>query len=244
MTRRIRIAVLAVLVASLASVAPAAAQTVDDIVARHLASRGGAEKWRAIQTQQVTGAIYTQDIELGMFMLTARPNLGHQELTLALPGQDPAMILNVFDGAKAWTINPMLSGPTTVELTGRDADMVRDQSEFESPLIDYRAKGYTVDLVGTETLGDRRVYRLKVTRPGRGVTHYLIDTETGVERRIESTGADGSPMVVDLLDHRPVDGVLVPFDIRMQQPGQPLLEVVVSTVEFNVPADASLFKRP
>lgn len=242
----IRTTAVAVIVASLALVAPVHTQaqtpTVDEIVARHVASRGGAEKWASIQTQRMAGTLYTQDIEIGMVMLTRRPNLGRQELTIELPGQDPVPILNVFDGTKAWTINPLLSGPTTVELTGRDAGMMRDQSELESPLIDYRAKGHTVEFVGTETIGNRRAYRLKVTRTGQPAAHYFVDAETGVELRIAPEGVDAP--VLDFSDHRAVDGILVPHHIRIQQTGQNTLEIVLSSVEFNVPADDVMFRRP
>lgn len=235
---------LAAVVVSLALAAPAYAQTptVDDIVARHVASRGGADKWKTIQTQLMTGTIYTQDIEIDMVMLTRRPNLGRQELTIALPGQDPVGILNVFDGTKGWTINPLLSGPTTVELTGRDAAMLRDQSEMESPLINYRTKGHTVELVGSSMVGDRQAYRLKVARSGQPAVHYFVDAETGVELRIAPEGVDAP--VMDLSDHRSIDGILVPHHIRVQQAGQNTLDIVVSSIEFNVPADDAMFRRP
>jgi hypothetical protein len=222
--------------------APAHAQTVDDIVARHLASRGGAETWRTIESQRTTGTVYTQGIELAMVLTTKRPNLSRQELTLDIPGQGPMPILNVFDGTKAWTVNPMLGGSEAMELTGRDAEHMRDQSEMDSPLIDYKAKGHDVQLIGTETVGTRQAHRLKVTRPGRPATHYFIDAETGVELRITSE-TPGSA-VVEFSDHRPIGGGLVPHHIRSQQPGQPDVEVVVTSVEFNVPTTSAMFRRP
>lgn len=228
---------LFVFVSSLSAQSP----TVDDIVALHLKTRGGAEKAGSIQSQRLTGVIYTQGLEIGMVMVTRRPNLGRQDLTLDLPGQGPMSIVNVYDGTTAWTVNPMLGG-TVIEVTGAEAEAMRDQAELDSPLVDYRAKGYTLELVGHETVGDRRAHHLKLTRPGRGVASYFIDAETGVELRIAPDGAN-TP-VVELSDHREVDGVLVPFRIRMVQSGQPQAEVAVSSVEFNVPVDDALFRKP
>lgn len=233
---------IAAVVASLALAAPAYAQTVDEIVARHVASRGGADKWKTIQTQRMTGTVYTAGVELALVIVNKRPNLGRQDLTLDVPGQGPVPIVNVFDGKTAWTINPMLGGTTATDVSGRDAESMRDQAEMDSPLVDYRAKGHTVELVGTETVGDRRAHRLKVTRPGRGMAHYFVDAETGVELRIAPEG-EGAP-VVELSDHRSVDDVLVPYRIRILQSGQPQAEIVMSSVEFNVPVDDALFRRP
>jgi hypothetical protein len=233
---------IAALFTLIVAAAPTQAQTVDDIVARHLASRGGAETWRTIESQRTTGTVYTQGIELAMVLTTKRPNLSRQELTLDIPGQGPVPIINVFDGTKAWTVNPMLGGSEAMELTGRDAENMRDQSEMDSPLIDYKAKGHGVQLIGTETVGTRRAHRLKVTRPGRTATDYFIDAETGVELRITSDTVDSA--VVEFSDHRPIGGGLVPHLIRIQQAGQPEVEVVVTAVEFNVPTTDAMFRRP
>lgn len=231
-----------VMTAALALTGSAFAQTVDDVVALHLTSRGGADKWRSIQTQRLTGTVHTQGVELGMVTVGRRPNLGRQELTLDIPGQGPVAIVNVFDGSKAWTINPMLGATTAMEVTGRDGDVMRDQSEMESPLIDYRRKGYTIDSIGIETVGDRKAHHLRVSRPDRPVSHYFIDAETGVELRI-ATDVANAP-TVEFTDHRQVDGVLVPFRIAILQDGQLQAEVIVTSVEFNVPVNDALFTKP
>jgi hypothetical protein len=242
MTHQAAATTIAALMALVIATAPTQAQTVDDIVARHLASRGGAETWRAIESQRTTGTVYTQGIELTMVLISKRPNLSRQELTIEIPGQGTVPILNVFDGTRAWTVNPMLGGSEATELSGRDAETMRDQSEMESPLIDYKVKGHDVQLLGIETVGTRRAHRLKVTRPGRAVAHYFIDAETGVELRIagDATGT----AVVDFSDHRPVGGALVPHRVHVAQAGQPEVEVVVSSVEFNVPTTEAMFRRP
>jgi hypothetical protein len=221
---------------------PTQAQTVDDIVARHIASRGGREASRTVESQRMTGTVYTQGIELAMVLVTRRPNLSRQELTIDIPGQGVVPILNVFDGTKAWTVNPMAGGAEAMEVSGRDAENMRDQSEFESPLIDYKAKGHDVQLVGVETVGTRRAHRLKLTRPGRPVAHFFIDAETGVELRITSEAAGSA--AIEFSDYRPIGSALVAHHIRVQQPGQPEVDVVVTSVEFNVPTSESMFQRP
>jgi outer membrane lipoprotein-sorting protein len=242
MTHQAATATIAALLTLVIAATPTQAQTVDDIVARHLASRGGAETWRAIESQRTTGTVYTQGIELAMVLISKRPNLSRQELAIEIPGQGTVPILNLFDGTKAWTVNPMLGGSEATELSGRDAETIRDQSEMDSPLFDYKSKGHDVQLLGVEAVGTRQAHRLKVTRPGRAAAHYFIDVETGVELRIAGDAAGSA--VVDLSDHRPVGGALVPHRIRVAQAGQPEVEVVVTSVEFNVPTTDAMFRRP
>lgn len=241
MTRHYAMPIVGALAVFALAVTPAHAQTVDEIVARHVASRGGAQAIRAVQTQRITGTVQTQGIELSMVMVSKRPNSSRQDLTLDIPGQGQAHIVSVYDGKSAWTINPMLGGTGAVDVTGKDGEMMRDQSEMDSPLVDYQAKGFDVQLVGTETVGTRQAHKLRVARPGRDTAFYFIDVETGVELKIAGE-APGTP-VVELSDHRRVAGALVPHRMRVQgSQGEAI--VLVSTVEFNVPVDDAQFRRP
>lgn len=216
------------------------AQTVDEIVAKHYASRGGAAKWKTIQTQKISGTVAAGGVELAMTHYSKRPHLGRQELTVEIPGQGPIAITNIFDGTTAWTTNPMTGSTTPQPVTGREAEMMKEQSDFEGPLIEYKAKGHTVELVGAETLGTNKVHHLKVTRKGQPASHHYLDVETGVERQITNEGDANS--IVELSDYRAVDGVQVPFRIRVIQGGQVAAEVTVTSIAFNVPIDDSMFK--
>ncbi len=218
----------------------AGAQTVDEIVELHYKSRGGEEAWKAIETQRMTATIYTQGIEIALVSTSKRPNLLHQQLDLEIPGTGPMQIVNVFDGSRAWMLNPMLGASTFQEATGPEGQGLRDQSEFDTPLFDYEARGYTIELVGRTDIDGRVAHHLRITRPDQPVVHYYIDAVTGSELRIESEGPMAS--TVSLSDHREQPGgVLMPHHIVVEQNGMQT-EIVVSSVEFNVPVDDSLFK--
>src|SRR6185436_8355330 len=103
------LAAIAAMAASLSAQTPAQATTpappqsmsVDEIVAKHLATKGGAEKWKTIQTQKMTGVAVSQGFQLDMTVYAKRPNVSRQELTIQIPGQPVMTIVNLFDGAKA-----------------------------------------------------------------------------------------------------------------------------------------------
>lgn len=234
-----RMAAAALVLGTALTATAAGAQTVDEIVALHLEARGGEEDWKAVQTRRMTATIYTQGIELAMVSTAKRPNLLHQQLDLDIPGAGPMQIASVFDGTKAWTLNPMLGVLTFQEATGAEAQGLRDQAEFDSPLADYEAKGYTVEIAGKTDVDGRLAHHLRIARPNQPVLHYYIDAVTGSELRIETEGPMGS--VVTLSDYRETPGgVLMPYRINLEQNGMQT-EIVVSSVEFNVPVDDSLF---
>lgn len=223
-------------------VAPAFAQTVDEILAKNYASKGGLEKWKSIQTQKMTGVASAQGFELGMVIYGKRPNMGRQDLTIELPGQPAVTMVNIFDGAKAWMINPMTGSDAPVEMSGPEADTVREQSDFDGSLVDHKAKGHTVELVGTETLGTKKVHHLKVTRKSQPTQHYYLDAELGVEVKVTTEAGAGPGVETELSEYRTIDGVQVPHLIRVMQGGQVQAELRITKVEFNVPLEDALFK--
>jgi outer membrane lipoprotein-sorting protein len=237
MTRRV-LTVFPVL-ALLALAAPAAAQTVDELVAKNVQAKGGRDKLRAGQTIKQTGRLTMQGLEFTQTIYAKRPNLIRQELFMN--GQ---LVVMAFDGRTPWMINPMLGAVTPIAMSGPSADMIRDQSSFDGPLIDYKDKGYLVEVVGLETLGDRKVHHLKLTDKNRQVQHCYLDADTGLEAKLVSQNEMGQTFEQELSDYRDVEGVKIPFSIRMLSNGVAQGQIVVEKVEFNVKIDDMIFRMP
>lgn len=218
------------------------AQSIDDIVAKNYATRGGPEKWKSLHTQRMTGTASAQGAEVGMTIYSKRPNLGRQEITIEIPGQGTISMVSVFDGVKAWSSNPMSGSDAMQEMGPAETAAFRDQSDWDGALLDYRAKGHTVDLIGTETVLGKKAHRLKVTRKGLPTQHFYLDVETGVELKIATDAGAGPASEVEFSDYRLVNGVQVPHFIRVSQNGTVQAELRIDTIEFNVPIDDALFK--
>src|SRR5437762_2830092 len=82
--------------------APPPVVNVDDLVAKNLQARGGADKIAAIQTMKQTAKLNSQGMDVTMTLYSKRPNLSRKELTV---GQQT--VLYGFDGSTAWTRNPL-----------------------------------------------------------------------------------------------------------------------------------------
>lgn len=230
-------------------VAPVAAQSVDELIAKNLQARGGEAKLRATTTMRLTGKVSVQGMELPMTVTAKRPNMMRQEMQI----QDKRVV-TAFDGQKAWMINPMMGAEAPQEVQGPQGDMTREQSDFDGPLMDYKTKGTTVELVkgegpdGTEKLADgSKVYKLKLTRKGGRIQYIYLDAESGIEvktiNQIEQGGQSFS-IETELSDYRPEGGLMVPHSVRNIMNGQPLMQMTVEKVEFNVPIEDTFFKMP
>jgi outer membrane lipoprotein-sorting protein len=230
---------LAVAVAAiLASTGAGAQQTVEDIVAKNLQAKGGLAKIKAVQSVRRTTRLNADRVQVRVTVSVRRPGMVRQEIDL--PGQRMVM---AYDGTTAWKIDPLSGGASAVAVMGPDADGVKDDSDLDGPLVDYKNKGYTLELVGTETLAGRKVHHLALTAADRPAVHYYLDAETGLESRIVSRRGDAA-VAQDFSDFRDVDGLKVPFSIRQSTNGVEQARITVEKVEFNVKLDDALFKKP
>lgn len=237
--------ILALAPVAAAQTAPAAqptpaALTVDDIIARHLATKGGVEKWKTIQTQKLTGVASAQGFELAMTVYGKRPNVSRQELTLEIPGQPVVTIVTLFDGTTAWTINPMTGSDVPQQAPQAENATAKVQSDFDGALFDYKAKGFTVELMDKVAVAGKQAHHIKVTRADVPTQHYYLDPDTFVELKVATEGANASD--TELSDYRAVDGILVPHAIKISQGGVVQAELRILKVEFNVPLDDALFR--
>ena len=239
---------------------PALAQTptVDDLIAKNLASRGGAEKLKTINTRKVSGTVAVQlrmppgaqrsegqqqlpqTLQMNLQVVAKRPNLMLQEMTM----QDRPVI-TAFDGQQAWALNPMI-GPSPQLLQGPQADMIRDQAQFDGTLAYARQRGDKMEVSGKEDVEGVPTWKVVITRDDKVTTMYL-DEKTGLERKVSATNNQGgTQMVIESIisDYQPVDGIMVPRKVQTLVNGETQALVQISKVEFNVPVDDARFKMP
>jgi outer membrane lipoprotein-sorting protein len=215
--------------------------TIEEIIADNMKAKGGLEKIQAVQSMKEVAQASTQGMSFEMTIYSKRPNLSRQEISIM--GQ---MMVNAFDGTKAWMINPMMGADPTM-VTGPQADIIKDQSDFDGPLVDYKAKGNVVEFVGTDAIGAVKAYHLKVTKKSGNVDHVYIDTTTSLEIKVVSESSSGGATAkaeIEIGDYRAVEGLMMPYSIKTYQNGSLAVALTLSTIELNPKIDDALFHMP
>src|SRR6476646_9483340 len=111
------------------------AQTVDEIIATNLKSKGGLEKIRATTSVRMTGSVVARDMMSGreltgtMTMVAKRPNLMRRDVDLG--GQ---RVVNGFDGSTLWMA--IGNAPPQQVPSTQNAYSMQD-AEFDSVFVDY-----------------------------------------------------------------------------------------------------------
>ena len=216
--------------------------TVDEIVARHVEACGGLKKIRSIQTLREKGritaganrqALVTRELK--------RPNRIRFEFTVQ-------GVTGVFvsDGEQGWKMSPFEGNTGPTPLTDEVVREAAEQGDFEGPLVDWKAKGHQVELVGREAVGDRETYKLKLTLKSGAIRYEYLDVKTYYRLRTDSTREmRGHPVQIKATfgDYRKAKGVLFPHRIDVEAEGRPQrLSVVVEKIEVNPPLSDALFE--
>jgi len=219
-------------------------QTADELIAKNIQARGGMGKMKAIKTLRITGKFeggggFTASVG----QENARPNLIRQ--TLALQGMTA---VQAYDGATGWQIQPF-GGKKDAELMGEDdlRDLLLD-ADFEGPLVDYQAKGITVEYLGHDVVDGDDALRLKVTLKNGDLIYDYLDPDTFIEIRREiQQFIRGSvrDRVVGLGSYKPVAGVMFPFSVSQGPKNHPDDQTTtVQKMEVNVTIDPADFALP
>ena len=214
-----------------------AAQAADEIIQKNIQAKGGLQKLKAITTIKQTGTLTLQGTETPIVLWSKRPNLQRQEITV---GGKP--VVNGFDGVSPWISNPMLGGAGPIQVTGPQADAIREQSNFDGLLIDYKRQGTTIVLVpGDDILDGRKLIHLKLTSRLQNVTHLYLDAETFLEAKM-TTETPRLTVEQQFFDYSDVQGIKWAFRIRTLTNGVEQSQMKLDKVEFDTPMELSLFK--
>jgi photosystem II stability/assembly factor-like uncharacterized protein/outer membrane lipoprotein-sorting protein len=225
----------------------ASAETLDQILARNLAARGGADKLHAIQSLRLTGRATFGggdfSVEAAWGLVQKRPGSIRSELTLQGLTQ-----VSAYDGQKGWSVSPFGGRRDADEASEDDARSLAQSADLDGPLIDWRAKGHRVEYLGTEDVDGTPAHKLRVTRKDGDVQYIYIDPDSALEIRIATVHkVRGTEDIseTDLGGYQQVNGVWFPFLMETGGKGGPRnFRVTVERAEINVAIDDAMFKFP
>ena len=233
----------ALLIAAGVHQATAAAQTLDEIVAKNIAARGGMERWQKVTTLRVTGVINDGGTEITTLQENKRPSKIRAEFTIqGMTG------IQAWDGSAGWQLMPF-GGRRDPELVSTDdiKSLVED-ADIEGPLVNWREKGHKVEYLGVESVDGTDAHKVRITRRNGDLTYVYIDAEHYLEIRIENVrkirGAE-SESRTDIGNYETVEGLVIPFLFESGQKGsQATQKLRITKVEVNVPVDDTRFAFP
>lgn len=214
-------------------------QTVDEIVEKNIAATGGVEKLKSVNNIVTERSLSVSGMEIptvttlmvGKKMRTESTVMGNS-------------MIQVVDGTTGWMIMPTMMGGT-----GEPADMPEDQVKQQLgqldpfPMIDYKSKGSSIELVGKEQLDKKDVFHLKFKDKDGKVADEYLDANTYLLTKLKMD-IGGQEAEINFSDYKTVDGIQLPFAMDMTNPQMGVLTFVTTSVKVNTKVDENIFQRP
>jgi len=230
----------------LVAIAPLQAQTADEIINNYFENTGGAANWGNLEGMKMEAVAIAQGMEIPIEIYQTKD--GKQLVTINLQGQDMTQVS--FDGETLWTTYFMTMAAEKSDQESTD-NMKKQMKDFPSPLLNYKEKGYTVELLENETIEGTETFKIKLTQEPlmadgveeANITYFYFETENFVpivtETKIQQGPMKGQMNKTTLSDYEEVEGLYFPFSMNMG--GQ---EVTVKNIILNPEIDIALFAFP
>jgi outer membrane lipoprotein-sorting protein len=224
--------------------APAAAETLDEVLEQHFEALGGKEKIAAVQSAKMVARQVFGPQEVPVTILWKRPDKVRLEFTLqGMTG------IQAYDGTTAWMVMPFLGKNDPEEMTGDDLkDIIEQADMIDGPLFDWQAKGHSVELLGEDTLEGTPAWKLKLTRKNGDVSTVWFDRDAYVQIKSEGKRKRGDQEVeleTSFGDYKEVGGIYFPHSIESKPKGAPQgASITVESIELGAEIDDALFAMP
>ena len=220
------------------------AQTADEIIAKNVQARGGAEKLKSVQSIKSTATMSMgPGMEAPGVLIQKRPALARLEFTV-----QGLTAVQAYDGKNAWQIMPFMGKKDAELMSADEAKETEEMADVDGPLVDYKSKGHQVELLGKEKIEGTDAYKLKLTLKNGDVQTIYIDADSFLEIKEETKRTvRGSEQEVEsaIGDYKEVNGILFPFAVESNVKGSAEKQkITITKVELNLPTDDSIFKMP
>jgi outer membrane lipoprotein-sorting protein len=243
------IATLVLMMGSLTSMAQDV--TVDEILDGYFENTGGKEAWKALKGIKMTAMVNQGGMEIPLEIVQITGGRQYTKITF----QGMEVMQGVYDGETLWSTNfqSMKAEKSDAEAT---ANYKLDVNDFPDSFLDYKEKGYKVELMGTENIDGADTYKIKLTKEPKtfdgeeveDVSFYYFETEAfvplAVEQEIKAGPQKGAVSRVTMSDYQEVEGMYFPFSMTQGIKDGPSQPLNIKSIEVNPEIDDAVFAFP
>jgi len=243
-------AAAAILALSLAGSAPSG-PTLEEIVSRHVEALGGEDALRAIETLRKTGTYVYNGTEHPIVSYHKLGRRSREEVDgLQIWGtgrREGHVVVRGTNGTIAWNLDES-RGSEWSAIPASRAAIVLEDADLTGALVDAEKKGHRVELLSSGDVEGKPAHRLKVTFASDFEQIWFLDVETFLLLRKEMAGEETErdlerPRAWYFDDYRPVNGVLMPFWVYVEEPLFSR-EYAFETIDANVTIEDAIFEPP
>ncbi len=210
------------------------AQSADEIANKYVNAMGGAEKLASLKTVKMEGNMSTQGVDVALTL--TKKHLEGMRLDLEIMGTSNFQMATP---TKGWVFMPIMQQTEPKEMDAEQLKSVQSQLDIQGSLYNYKAKGYSLESVGTEKVDGKDAHKLKMVKDGKEV-FYFVDAATGLLLKTSmKVSAQGTEMDVETVfgDYRKnAEGYMFAYTNTTTQG-----VITFDKISANVPVEDKMF---
>lgn len=210
-------------------------QTVDEIIQKHINSRGGMEKIKSVNTVVMEGFMNIAGVDAAITVSFS--HLKGSRTEYSANGQTG---FSIYTDKEGWNYNPFGSNPTVVSIKAEQVMQSQHQLDLHGTLIDYKDKGITIRLKGKMPVEGKECNELELSWDGLVRQNLFLDSNGLIIKSVnfKKSGDNVTSTETIFNDYRKnEDGYLFSFS-RMTVNG----ELVFSSIKVNTALSEKIFK--
>ena len=211
-------------------VSTAGAQIGPEIAQQHTQRAG--DRLAALKGLRAEGHILIAGETVTVVATAQRPGRLRVETTTPL-----RHVIQVTDGIHPpWISHTDTQGGAPQDMNEADARDFQVSADFDGVLVDYAAKGYSVDFAGEEVIGGKRAAKLLLMGPREEIFFLWVEAESHeIVKRLVYRSRNNQRLSIETFyqDFRPVGGVLQPYHVETLVNGQILYVMTMDRMEAN-----------
>ncbi len=230
--KQILLTVILIIVAASFSIA----QSLDDVISKHLNALGGADNMRKISSLIMKGNINQGGTKIPIIITAINKKAFKVEFTFN--GMTGYQVLTDTAG---FGFNPFAGQTKAEPITQDEVKKSQDQLDILDEFLDYKDKGTTLEDLGTDDVEGTECYKIKLTlKGGKEKTLYLSKENYLTIRATEKNEINGKEMesTTDYSNYKKTGDVLMPYALNSSLQGQ----IEIDTIDVNPAIDESIFK--
>ncbi len=221
------------------------AQTVDDVIESYIKAIGGREKIRSIQTAKTEIKMKAQMFEFPTVAYIKKDGSMRSETEI-----QGLKIISAYNSADSsgWSINPMQGDSKAHKMNDEQRKEMREENDrLESPLVDYKKKGHSAELLGKEDLEGDEVYKVMLIKKSGNISYYYIDAQSYLIWKEESKVKFKDREYTNetyFSNYTTQDGITSARTIENYNDGKVTMQMNIEKMEYNSKFEDTMFKMP
>jgi hypothetical protein len=220
------------------SIGSTQAQSVDEIIGKHIDALGGKSVLNAVKSIYVESTVEIMGNEAPSTTYILNGKGYKNELDF-----NGTKIVQCVTDQGGWAVNPMAGSTAPQAIPADQLKTYQLQLHIGGPLMDYTSKGFKAELIGKDSAD----YKIKLAGASGVDITYFINTKTYmIDKAINKLSMGGQDIETTAIfsDYRKTDaGYAVPYTQQIVLP-QITLNIVNKKVEVNKAIDPAIFEMP